>query len=949
MTELVGREEELELLVRRWSKMKTGEGQVVLLSGEAGIGKSRLTAALLERLASEPHIRLRYFCSPQHTDSALYPVIGQMERAAGFAHDDTAKTKLDKLDAVLAQTSTSKQNAALFAEMLSLTNDGRYPVIELSPPLRRQRTMEALLSQVQVLAQLNPVLMIFEDAHWTDPSSLELFSRLVDRILSMRVLLIVAYRPEFSPPWIGRPHVANLTINRLTRREAEALINRVVGNKSLPANVRQDIIERTDGIPLFIEEMTKAVLEAGGVEAAERAVGATPSPTVAVPPSLHASLMARLDRLGPAKEVAQIGAAIGREFSHALLAAVVRKPEAELQSALGDLAAAGLLFRQGVPPHTNYLFKHALVQDAAYGMLLREPRRALHARIADILESQFAEITENHPELLARHCTEAGLIEKAVQLWSKAGQRSLARSALVEATEQLSCAVDQIAKLPPTPSIRRQQIALQVTLIGPLHHTKGYAAPETKAAVERALLLIKQAEAAGEAPDDPVLPFVVLFGIWASKALSFQGDICLDLATQFLSLARKEGGSVPLLLGHNMMGCSLLYTGSILQGRTCFDQSIGLYAPAKDRPLMMRFGNDLGVSALAFRALAAWVLGYPKAALADAKNALGIARDIDHAATLMFALNGTSRIYVLTGDLTTAEANADELVVLADQKGSLLWKGNAMMTKAWILALTGRPTEALRILTEQRAVSEATGTTLFAPVRLSLLANLLAMLGQFDEAWQSIGEAMTAIEATKEKWFEADVHRTAGEIAMMSHRSQTQRKLKCTSSERSPSRARSRPSPGNCASNLVGFLASGAWGFVADVMGRRWAMIIPAAIGLFITPFYLFVDSYPQLAGAFIVQGAFLGAIYGQNPSYLSERFPTEVRATASGFCYHQGAIWAGFTGPLLALFAATQPLGFAVPMLVSTVGAALVFVVTLLLSPETKGKALVSQLSLAA
>jgi predicted ATPase len=416
LTALIGREEELELLLRRWSRAKSGEGQLVLLSGEAGIGKSRLTAALLERLADEPHTRLRYFCSPQHTDSALYPVISQMERAARFVHDDTARKRLDKLDAVLAQTSTSTQDAALFAEMLSLPNDGRYPALDLAPEQRRQRTMEALIAQTEALTRQTPVLMIFEDAHWTDPTSLELFGRAVDRIASLRVLLIVTFRPEFAPPWIGRPHVTALTINRLAQRDIDAMIDGVTGNKSLPSSIRQDIVERTDGIPLFVEEMTKAVLEAGGEEAAKRAVAGIPSSSIAVPASLHASLMARLDRLGPAKEVSQIGATIGREFSHTLLEAVAGKPKAELASALDRLVAAGLLFRQGLPPQATYLFKHALVQDAAYGTLLREPRRALHAHIAETMESQFAEIAENQPELLARHCTEARQIEKAAGL-----------------------------------------------------------------------------------------------------------------------------------------------------------------------------------------------------------------------------------------------------------------------------------------------------------------------------------------------------------------------------------------------------------------------------------------------------------------------------------------------------------------------------------------------------
>ena len=412
LTELVGREEELELLLRRWSKSKTGEGQAVLLSGEAGIGKSRLTAALMERLAPEPHTRLRYFCSPRHTDSALYPIIGQMERAAGFAHDDTVQAKLDKLDGVLALGFTPREDAALFAEMLSLPNDGRYATLEMTPQQRRQKTLEALTAQLEALSHQKPVLMIFEDAHWADPTSLEAFGRVVDRIKTLGMFLIVTYRPEFEPPWIGRPYVTALTLNRLGEREIAAIIDGIIGNKPLPASIREDIIGRTDGIPLFVEEMTKAVLEAESGGAARQTAATVPSPALAVPASLQASLMARLDRLGPAREVAQIGAAIGREFSYALLGAVAGKAASELAAALDRLVASGLVFRQGVPSQASYLFKHALVQDAAYGTLLREPRRALHARIAETLENKFAEITENQPELLARHCTEAGLIER---------------------------------------------------------------------------------------------------------------------------------------------------------------------------------------------------------------------------------------------------------------------------------------------------------------------------------------------------------------------------------------------------------------------------------------------------------------------------------------------------------------------------------------------------------
>jgi class 3 adenylate cyclase len=403
LTALVGREEEIELLLRRWSRAKSGEGQVVLLSGEAGIGKSRLTASLLERLATEPHTHLRYFCSPQHTDSALYPVIGQMERAAGFVHDDNPQARLDKLDALLAQTSTPARDAALFAELLSLSNDGRYPALALMPQQRRQRTLEALTSQLAGLACRQPVLMVFEDAHWIDPTSLEALSRMIERIRSIPLLLIVTFRTEFAPPWVGQAHVTSLTLNRLGEREVAAIIRRLVGNKQWAADVMAEIVERTDGIPLFVEEMTKAVLESEGEGEARRTDGAVPPPVPAVPASLQASLMARLDRLGPAKEVAQIGAAIGRRFSHALLASVVRQPEAELESELDRLVAAGLLFRQGAPPDATYLFKHALVQDTAYGTLLRNQRQELHARIAKVLEQEFQDIIGTQPETLAHH------------------------------------------------------------------------------------------------------------------------------------------------------------------------------------------------------------------------------------------------------------------------------------------------------------------------------------------------------------------------------------------------------------------------------------------------------------------------------------------------------------------------------------------------------------------
>jgi class 3 adenylate cyclase/predicted ATPase len=768
LTNLIGREEELELLRRRWYRAKQGEGQVGLISGEAGIGKSRLTAALLELLAAEPHTRLRYFCSPQHADSAFHPIIAQMERAAGLAYDDKPQARLDKLDAVLAQTSTPPQDAAHLAEMLSLANDGRYPAPALAPEQRRERTLAALTSQLTGLARRQPVLMIFEDAHWIDPTSLEVLGRTVDRIKTLPVLLIVTFRPEFNAPWLGQSHVTSLTLNRLGEREAVGIIAGLVGNKTLPADVMAEIVDRTDGIPLFVEEMTKAVLEAESEGAARRAVAAIPSPSLAVPASLHASLMARLDRLGPAKEVAQIGSAIGREFSYALLALVAGKPDAELGSALDRLVQSGLLFRQGMPPQAAYLFKHALVQDAAYGTLLREKRRALHARIAETLESQFAETAESRPEILARHCTEAGLIEKAACLWGEAGQQSQARSALVEAASQFTNALAQIATLPGTPGLRREQIKLQVALITPLNHVKGYAAPETKAAAERARLLIEQAEALGEPPEDPLLLFSVHYAFWVANYVAFNGEAMRDLAMQFLTLAEGQSATVPLMIGHRLMGTSLLATGQIAEGRGHYDKAIALYHPAKHRSLSARFGQDVGVSTLSYRSGGLWLLGYPEAALRDADDALRNAREIGHAGGLMVALTNAARSYTLCGDRASAAAQAQELIALAGEKGSLFWKANGLMNQGMLLTLTGGVSDAIECLISGITARRTTGATLLMPFYLPYLARAHAELGQLEEAWRCLDEAKSATEVTKETWCEAEIHRTAGEIALMS-------------------------------------------------------------------------------------------------------------------------------------------------------------------------------------
>ena len=767
LTTLVGREEEFELLLRRWSRAKAGEGQVVLVSGEPGIGKSRLTAALLEQLDAEPYTRLRYFCSPQHTVSALYPIIGQLERAAGLAHDDKPRARLDKLEALLDRTSTSIQDAAFFTELLSLPNDGRFPALDLAPQDRRQRTLQALTAWVSRLAGQRPLLVIFEDVHWIDPTSLEVLGRTVDLVKTLPALLIVTFRPEFNAPWVGQAHVTSLALNRLGQRDVSAMIAHLVGRKDLAADVLAEIVKRTDGVPLFVEEMTKAVLEAESEGAARRMVAAVSSTDLAVPATLHSSLIARLDRLGPAKDVAQIGAAIGRNFSHALLASVVQETGTELDTALYRLIQADLLLLQGVPPHANYLFKHSLVQEAAYGMLLREPRRALHARIAETLESQFAEITESQPELVARHYTEAGLIAKAAGLWGKAGERSLARSALVEAAAQLTRALEQMATLPSTPALRREQIKLQLALAHALMHTKGYAASETRASFKQARLYIEEAEALDEPPEDSLLLFSVLFGFWITNYVAFDGDVMCDLAAQFMELAEKQRTTVPLMVGHRLKGASLLFTGCPAEGRAHLDQAIALYDPAEHRPLATRFGQDSGVASLTFRSWALWILGYPEGAHADAEQAIKNAREIGQTATLMFALHHLIPVHIWRGNYRTANSLNDELGALAHATNASLWKATAMVDGAYLSALIGETSNIASIMTSAVEAVEATGTTLLMPQSKTLVAQAHAQVGEFENAWRCINEAMQSVETTKEKWFEAEVHRTAGEITLM--------------------------------------------------------------------------------------------------------------------------------------------------------------------------------------
>jgi class 3 adenylate cyclase/predicted ATPase len=771
LTPLVGREEEIELLLRRWRQAKNGEGAVALLAGEPGIGKSRIAQSIVELLSDEPHTRLRLFCSPHRQDSALSPFISQIERSAGFQRGDTGGQRLVKLEAALAQATTVFASAVpLIADLLSIPTDDSCPRLTITPEKRKEKTLAALLAHVEGLAASQPLLLVIEDVHWADPTSLELIDLIVERAPHLRLLVIVTFRPEFVSPWASRIQTTPISLGRLPPRQCAEIVAGVIQGKSLPTAIIDEILERADGIPLFVEELAKAVVETGALAGSgDHLTKAGPRTALDIPATLHASLLARLDRLGSAREVAQIGAALGRRFTHQLISAVAAMPQQQLDDALARLVNAELIWRRGSPPDAEYTFKHALVQDAAYGTLLRDSRRALHTRIAETLESKFADITDGQPELLAYHYTEAGLIEKAAGLWGKAGQMSLARSALKEAAAQLSRALSQMETLPGTPALRREQIKIQIALANALMHTKGYAAPETKASLDRARLLVERAEALGEPPEDPLLLFSVLHGFWVANHVAFNGDAVRDLAVEFMTLAERQRTTFPLVLGHRVMGTSLLYLGDIVEGRAHLDKAMSLYDPAEHRLLGTRFGQEGGVAILSNRPLALWLLGYPETALKEADDALNYARDLGQTASFLYASTRIAWFHLVVENFAVAAAQIQELMTMAEEVEGSYWTAAGMMLQGCLFALTGKGSSAIDVITSGMAASRLKGSNLLRmPWYFSCMARAHVELGQLDAALHCLSDAMTAMETTKETWQESELYRIAGDLALIS-------------------------------------------------------------------------------------------------------------------------------------------------------------------------------------
>ena len=756
LTPLVGRGDEMAMLLRRWERARQGDGQLVMIVGEPGLGKSRLIEEFHARLSDTPHTWVEWSCSQLLQNTPLHPLADWGRLRFGGA-DVPAERRLAELESSLSQVKLDPaENVPLLAPLLDIPlPKERVPALAAEELRRRQ--LAALINWVMAGAKVQPVVLAFEDLHWADPTTLDVLRGIAERGALAPLLVVATTRPEFRPPWGMRSHHGTISLAPLDRGQVQEMVAELSARHALPRNLVEDVASRTGGVPLFVEEVTRLLLErgegGGGIQA--------------IPATLQQSLMARLDRLGPAREVAQIGSVIGRDFSYALLRIVAGLEDAPLQAALEKLTEADILLVQGLPPESDYRFKHALIQDAAYENLLKSRRQVLHRRVAEALRDTCGESGAAEPELLAHHFTQAGLIEAAIEWWDEAGQRSLERSALVEAAEQFTRALSQIAALPATPALRREQIKLQVALITPLIHVKGYAAPETTAAAERARLLIEQAEALGEPPEDPLLLFSVLYAHWAANLVAFNGVAIRELATQFLSLAEKQRATVPLMTGHRLMGSSLLFTGDIAEGRAHYDRAIVLYYPVEHRPLATRFGQDVRVGILSFRSLALWLLGYPDAALVDADSALNDARETGHAATLMYALNHAAMYaHIHCGNYKAAKAELEELVALANEKGAPFWKALATINVGLLLAVDGNESDAIKMFTSGMAAYQSTGATLYRPQHLSYLASAYAEVSQFEEAWRCISEAMTEVETTKESWYEAEVNRVAGELAL---------------------------------------------------------------------------------------------------------------------------------------------------------------------------------------
>jgi len=756
LTPLVGREHEVGLLGDRWAQVQAGRGHIVVLSGEAGIGKSRLVQMVKDEIIGATALRIEYRCSPYHQHSALYPVIAHLERALAWRQDDTPDDRLRKLEEALRPYPLPlAEVVSLLATLLSLPlPEDRYPPLTLTPQRQKQKTLEALLSWLLALTEQQPPLFIVEDLHWIDPSTLEFLTLLVEPGPTAQLLTLLTCRPEFQPPWGLRTHLTPTALQRLPQSQVEVLIARVTGGKALPPAVLQHVVTKTDGVPLFVEELTKTVLESGLLRETQYCYELTgPLPPLAIPATLHDSLMARLDRLAAVKAVAQLGAVLGRTFTYEVLQAVTSLDEASMQQALARLVDAELLYQRGVPPQATYLFKHALIQEAAYQSLLKSTRQQYHQRIAQVLETQFPASVETQPELIAQHYTAAGCAEQAIDYWQRAGQQASDRSANVEAISHFTAGIELLMTLPETPRRTQQALSLYIALGAALQIAKGQGAPEVEHVYTQARALCQQV---GETSE--LVP--VLFGLWRYYVVRPQYQTAREIGETLLRLAQSAHDPSLAVIAHYALGYTWCCLGVLPAARRHLEEGITHYTSDQRRAPIFRMGQDPGVVCRAYAARTLWLLGYPEQALVRLHEALALAHELSH------PFSQAAYTYQFRRDMPAVYEQAEAAVALSTEQGFAQWAASGTILRGWALAMQGQGEAGMAQVRQGITAWRATGAALLVPYFCTMLAEVCSHLGHTADGLQALTEAYTLVEQHEERYREAEVCRLRGVLRL---------------------------------------------------------------------------------------------------------------------------------------------------------------------------------------
>lgn len=769
LTPLVGREGELTLLRQQAEHVRAGQGHVVLLSGEAGIGKSRLAQTLKASMHNSEEVSLEFRCSPYYQTTAFYPIIAHLQRVLAFQSEDTVQVKVGKLHQLLAHYRFPQADTLpLLAGLLSLPHPEGVPPLALTPQRQKQQLLDTLIAWLMEEAERALAYLLWEDVQWADPSTLEVITRYLDQVPLMRTLVVFTARPDFQPPWGLRSYISHLTLGTLPRTSSEAMVRQIPGGQHLPPEVVQQIVSKADGVPLYVEELTKAVVESGnlGIQELAAPTGKLPPPTlpVGVPATLHDTLMTRLDRLGPAKDIAQIGAVVGREFSYDLLQAIGLFDATVLQTTLPQLVGAELVYQRGVGERATYTFKHALIQDTAYQSLLKSTRQHYHQQIAQVLESRFPEVKETQPELLAHHYTEAELAAQAIEYWQQAGQRATQRSANLEAVAHFTRALALLTLQPETPERVPQELMLQLALGTPLLLTKGHGSPEVESTYTRARELCRQM---GDTP--PLFP--VLFGLWRFYLGRAQIAKARELAEHMLERAQSADDVVLRLYSHAILTQTLMMMGAYAQTVEQADHGLALYDPQQHRSYVYLYGNDARIICLTQSALALWHLGYPDLAHQRNQDALAWSEELAHPYTQGYTLGIIATCDALRREAREGQERAEAKIALAREQDFPLWEGFGMVLRGWALTLQNQSEEGIANIGEGTRIWRASGGAVLRPMFLYIYA--LACEGEARPAdgLRAVDEALRLVEATGERHSEVELYRTKGELLLQSQAS----------------------------------------------------------------------------------------------------------------------------------------------------------------------------------